>query len=91
MSHVVHREFPPSFVSLSLYSLVHSDYLFELPSTTVDRNRPGYGGTCYSEFNVGQTYTITQFDTAGDSVEIQISTYIKGKLPMLIRIGPDTC
>jgi len=91
MSHVVHREFPLSVDSLCLYSRVHSDYLFQFPATTVDRNRPGYGGTCYSEFNVGQTYTITQFDTAGDSVVIAISTYTTSKPPMLISIGPDTC
>ncbi|KAH8661846.1 hypothetical protein BX600DRAFT_303378 [Xylariales sp. PMI_506] len=40
----------------------NSGYLLAPPSTTVDPNRPAYGGTCYSNFDLSQTVTVTAFD-----------------------------
>jgi hypothetical protein len=33
------------------------------PSTTIDTNRPAYGGTCYSDINIGSTITVTQYNS----------------------------
>lgn len=41
-----------------------SGFLLHPPDTTVDSNRPAYGGTCYSNFQVGQTVQVTAYDTA---------------------------
>ncbi|CAI6025098.1 unnamed protein product [Clonostachys chloroleuca] len=40
-----------------------SGYLLHPPETTVDADRPGYGGTCYSPFLVGQTATVTGYNS----------------------------
>ncbi|KAI1451171.1 hypothetical protein F5Y02DRAFT_424478 [Annulohypoxylon stygium] len=40
-------------------------FLLHPPDTTVDSNRPAYGGTCYSNFVAGQTVTVTGYDSAG--------------------------
>lgn len=42
-----------------------SGFLLHPPDTTVDSNRPAYGGTCYSNFVAGQTVTVTGYDSAG--------------------------
>ncbi|KFA81191.1 hypothetical protein S40288_07505 [Stachybotrys chartarum IBT 40288] len=39
-----------------------SGFLLALPTTTVDADRPAYGGTCYSNFEVGVTVTVTAYD-----------------------------
>ncbi|KFA60375.1 hypothetical protein S40285_08849 [Stachybotrys chlorohalonatus IBT 40285] len=39
-----------------------SGFLLALPTTTVDTDRPAYGGTCYSNFEVGVTVTVTAYD-----------------------------
>lgn len=44
-----------------------SGYKFTDPQTTVDANRPAYGGTCYSELTVSSTHTIVAYGTAGGS------------------------
>ncbi|KAF2268667.1 hypothetical protein CC78DRAFT_565168 [Lojkania enalia] len=44
-----------------------SGYQFHRPDNTIDPNRPGYGGTCYSDFTVGSTYTVTAFNVSGDT------------------------
>ncbi|KAI1451893.1 hypothetical protein F4805DRAFT_473005 [Annulohypoxylon moriforme] len=41
-----------------------SGFLLHPPDTTVDPNRPAYGGTCYSNFQVGQTAEVTAYDSA---------------------------
>ncbi|KAI1770427.1 hypothetical protein F4818DRAFT_455676 [Hypoxylon cercidicola] len=41
-----------------------SDFLFHPPETTIDENRPAYGGTCYSSFQAGQTVKVTAYDNA---------------------------
>ncbi|CAH0056040.1 unnamed protein product [Clonostachys solani] len=41
-----------------------SGYQLAPPSTTVDADRPGYGGTCYSNFLVGQTATVTGYNSS---------------------------
>ncbi|KAI1204384.1 uncharacterized protein F4807DRAFT_447528 [Annulohypoxylon truncatum] len=41
-----------------------SGFLLHPPDTTVDPNRPGYGGTCYSDFQVGQTVEVTAYNSA---------------------------
>ncbi|KAI1098867.1 hypothetical protein F4804DRAFT_323565 [Jackrogersella minutella] len=41
-----------------------SGFLLHPPDTTVDPNRPAYGGTCYSNFQVGQTAKVTAYNSA---------------------------
>ncbi|KAI2469008.1 hypothetical protein F4781DRAFT_396127 [Annulohypoxylon bovei var. microspora] len=41
-----------------------SGFLLHPPDTTVDPNRPAYGGTCYSNFQVGQTVRVTAYNSA---------------------------
>nr|QZS37064.1 C121A protein [Hypoxylon sp. CO27-5] len=41
-----------------------SGFQLHLPDTVVDSNRPAYGGTCYSNFQAGQTVKVTAYDTA---------------------------
>ncbi len=42
-----------------------SGFLFHPPATTADADRPAYGGTCYSNFQVGETFKVTAYDSAG--------------------------
>ncbi|CAO2658542.1 Nn.00g062650.m01.CDS01 [Neocucurbitaria sp. VM-36] len=44
-----------------------SGYLFAAPSTPLIRDRPAYGGTCYSDFTVSQTVTALKYDDAGNT------------------------
>ncbi|KAI1094336.1 hypothetical protein F5B19DRAFT_490456 [Rostrohypoxylon terebratum] len=39
-------------------------FLLHPPDTTVDSNRPAYGGTCYSNFLAGQTVTVTAYNAS---------------------------
>ncbi|KAK8132301.1 hypothetical protein PG999_000474 [Apiospora kogelbergensis] len=39
----------------------NSGYNLVLPTTTADPERPAYGGTCYSNFLVGQTVNVTKY------------------------------
>ena len=48
--------------NIVLYS--HSGYVLNAPSTTVDSNRPAYGGTCYSAAVQGSTYTVTAYNAS---------------------------
>ncbi|XXH04469.1 hypothetical protein Hte_010885 [Hypoxylon texense] len=54
-----------------LYSLLRlsngggSGFLLHPPDTTIDENRPAYGGTCYSNFETSQTVKVTAYDSAG--------------------------
>ncbi|KAI1393263.1 uncharacterized protein F4822DRAFT_423731 [Hypoxylon trugodes] len=41
-----------------------SGFQLHLPDTTVDGDRPAYGGTCYSNFQSGQTVKVTAYDSA---------------------------
>ncbi|KAH7139677.1 hypothetical protein B0J13DRAFT_624510 [Dactylonectria estremocensis] len=40
-----------------------SGYNLAPPTVTSDTDRPAYGGTCYSPFTVGQTATVTAYDS----------------------------
>ncbi|KAI4861602.1 hypothetical protein F4820DRAFT_56007 [Hypoxylon rubiginosum] len=42
-----------------------SGFLLHPPDTTIDKNRPAYGGTCYSNFAASQTVKVTAYDSAG--------------------------
>lgn len=42
-----------------------SGYQFHRPDTTIVANRPGYGGTCYSDLTFSSTYTLTAFNISG--------------------------
>lgn len=42
-----------------------SGYSFADPATPSIRDRPYYGGTCYSDFVLSQTVTVTKYDTEG--------------------------
>lgn len=42
----------------------HRDYGLTPPGTTQDKNRPAYGGTCYSPMASGRAYTVTKYDNA---------------------------
>ncbi|PVI04843.1 hypothetical protein DM02DRAFT_611201 [Periconia macrospinosa] len=44
-----------------------SNYLFHPPDSTVDSNRPFYGGTCYSDMTSGSSYPLVQYNTNGDT------------------------
>ncbi|KAI0887664.1 uncharacterized protein GGS22DRAFT_157813 [Annulohypoxylon maeteangense] len=39
-------------------------FFLHTPDTTVDPDRPAYGGTCYSNFQVGQTVKVTGYNSA---------------------------
>ncbi|KAH7324358.1 hypothetical protein B0I35DRAFT_423979 [Stachybotrys elegans] len=43
-------------------------YQLAPPTTTVDTDRPAYGGTCYSNFVVGTTVTVTAYDDEGSTI-----------------------
>ncbi|KAF2849009.1 hypothetical protein T440DRAFT_400135, partial [Plenodomus tracheiphilus IPT5] len=42
-----------------------SGYSFADPATPSIRDRPYYGGTCYSDFSLSQTVTVTKYDAEG--------------------------
>ncbi|KAF2473736.1 uncharacterized protein BDR25DRAFT_197584, partial [Lindgomyces ingoldianus] len=42
-----------------------SGFQFHRPDVTVDPKRPGYGGTCYSDFTVSSTYAVTAYNVSG--------------------------
>ncbi|KAF2202680.1 hypothetical protein GQ43DRAFT_303356 [Delitschia confertaspora ATCC 74209] len=42
-----------------------SGYQFHRPDSTLIASRPGYGGTCYSDFTVSVTYTVTAYNVSG--------------------------
>lgn len=48
----------------------NSGFLFHPPDTTVDENRPGYGGTCYSNFEADQTVKVTVYNSASVTATI---------------------
>ncbi|KAI1378486.1 hypothetical protein F4677DRAFT_443701 [Hypoxylon crocopeplum] len=41
-----------------------SGFMLHPPETTVDENRPAFGGTCYSGFTVGQAVKVTAYNSA---------------------------
>lgn len=47
------------------YSDSHNSSGFTLaaPTSTVDKNRPAYGGTCYSDFTLGDVATVTVYNS----------------------------
>ena len=47
-----------------------SGYLFTPPKTPLVRDRPGYGGTCYSDFTVSSTVKVLQYDESGSTVVV---------------------
>ncbi|KAK8061638.1 hypothetical protein PG994_008004 [Apiospora phragmitis] len=53
------QEWPNGYIACC-----NSGYLLHLPDSTVDPDRPAYGGTCYSQFTVGQTVNVTKYGTA---------------------------
>ncbi|KAF3065863.1 hypothetical protein GL218_09313 [Daldinia childiae] len=46
-------------------------FQLHLPDNPVDTNRPAYGGTCYSNFQVGQTATVTAYDNASVTATVE--------------------
>lgn len=48
-----------------------SGFQLHLPDEPVDTNRPAYGGTCYSNFQVGQTATVTAYDSASVTATVE--------------------
>ncbi|KAK8074562.1 Cfem domain protein [Apiospora hydei] len=42
----------------------YDGFFFTPPETTAYPDRPGYGGTCYSQFGVGKTVPVTKYGTA---------------------------
>ncbi|KAI2785581.1 hypothetical protein F4815DRAFT_497700 [Daldinia loculata] len=48
-----------------------SGFQLHLPDEPVDTNRPAYGGTCYSNFEVGQTATVTAYDSASVTATVE--------------------
>ncbi|KAI0114709.1 hypothetical protein F4814DRAFT_439848 [Daldinia grandis] len=48
-----------------------SGFQLHLPDEPVDTNRPAYGGTCYSNFEVGQTATVTAYDNASVTATVE--------------------
>ncbi|KAF2866436.1 hypothetical protein BDV95DRAFT_611889 [Massariosphaeria phaeospora] len=44
-----------------------SGYQLHAPDSTVDTNRPAYGGTCYSDFSESSTYTVVAYDEKGST------------------------
>ncbi|TDZ16536.1 hypothetical protein Cob_v010486 [Colletotrichum orbiculare MAFF 240422] len=47
-----------------------SDFTFAAPTTIIDHKRPAYGGTCYSNFDLTQTATVTVYN------DVELSTTI---------------
>jgi len=39
-----------------------SGFTFAAPSSAIDTDRPAYGGTCYSNFELGKTATVTVYN-----------------------------
>ncbi|KAK0663553.1 hypothetical protein DIS24_g890 [Lasiodiplodia hormozganensis] len=50
--------------SSSYIACCPSGYALHPPATTVDTNRPAYGGTCYSPVVLGSTYTVTAYNAS---------------------------
>ncbi|KAI2615268.1 hypothetical protein GGR54DRAFT_642540 [Hypoxylon sp. NC1633] len=48
-----------------------SGFQFAPPSTTIDENRPAYGGTCYTGFTVDQVITVTAFNSASATATVE--------------------
>lgn len=44
----------------------------------IDTSRPGYGGTCYSDFGVSQTYPVIAYNEAGDTASQIFSASVSG-------------
>lgn len=42
-----------------------SGYAVHFPDTTVDSDRPAYGGLCFSGFTAGTTLTVVQYNSTG--------------------------
>jgi len=42
-----------------------SGYQLHRPDTTILQDRPGYGGTCYSDFTMGKTVYVTAYNATG--------------------------
>lgn len=57
--------------STSYIACCPSSYALHYPDTTVDTNRPAYGGTCFSDVTAGQTLVVTLF---GDSSIVEVRT-----------------
>ncbi|KAK7984575.1 hypothetical protein PG989_011977 [Apiospora arundinis] len=53
------QEWPNGYIACC-----NSGYNLHLPESTADPDRPAYGGTCYSNFLVGQTVNVTKYGTA---------------------------
>ncbi|KAI8934303.1 hypothetical protein NX059_009042 [Plenodomus lindquistii] len=74
-----------------------SGYSFADPATPSIRDRPYYGGTCYSEFTLSQTVTVTKYDAEGrTNIEPWVATTttdqafahpIDGFAPTFPRLG----
>ncbi|KAI1489614.1 hypothetical protein F5X96DRAFT_640078 [Biscogniauxia mediterranea] len=41
-----------------------TNFLLSPPETTMDANRPAYGGTCYSDWTLGQTASVSAFGSS---------------------------
>ncbi|KAI8957026.1 hypothetical protein F5Y11DRAFT_364403 [Daldinia sp. FL1419] len=48
-----------------------SGFQLHLPDQPVDTNRPAYGGTCYSNFRIGQTATVTAYDSGSITATVE--------------------
>ncbi|KAH7357626.1 hypothetical protein BKA66DRAFT_394384, partial [Pyrenochaeta sp. MPI-SDFR-AT-0127] len=52
-----------------------SGYKLHAPLTPKVRDRPAYGGTCYSDFSLSQTVTVLKYDSLGETnVEPWVAT-----------------
>lgn len=43
---------------------MNSGFTLAPPSSTIDSDRPAYGGTCYSGFDLGAVATVTVYNTS---------------------------
>ncbi|KAK8225652.1 hypothetical protein HDK77DRAFT_487722 [Phyllosticta capitalensis] len=50
-----------------------SEYDLTPPDTAVDTDRPFYGGTCFSSFTAGNTYTMTKYDSTALSGNVTVT------------------
>ncbi|OTB08048.1 hypothetical protein M426DRAFT_8256 [Hypoxylon sp. CI-4A] len=48
-----------------------SGYQLHPPDTTLDSNRPAYGGTCFSAFEAGKTVRVTAYDSASVTATVE--------------------
>jgi hypothetical protein len=53
-------------------------YLFHPPDTTVDPERPGYGGTCYSDLPAKTNVPVIAFNEDGDTASKAFSQSVSG-------------